>query len=428
MHRYLRTQVAPYSTRYGQVLAAQPVDRVDRLDAIPLTPIDDLLADRDPSSFVLRPSSERIAASPDRRFRAAFWWARTTRRLSAFNREVVDPLYKPVHWHVVDGVERPGRRLPQPADRRPFPVGYSRNDLDRLASIGRSSLEMAGVGPADVVVSLDPPGPTPAFWQLSLGARSAGVSALFLDGGATPDRIAALAPNVLAGSAGRLRRLLDEGRREGLSFDGLHTLLVVGAPPDPATRSRLSDLAGGPARDVAVVAMWGPPGARALWTECRSGTDVHTWPAHEVLELVDPIAGTALQPGVDGEVVYTPLGWRGSVVLRLRTGLVGCLDDTPCVSCGRTSPRLRLVPFLPPFARVLDDAEGVTAWQAELRTVDDTEELIVYLAPAVDGHPGAMLRELDRQLSVTQFVVLSPAALEARLVATDDVKVIDARA
>ena len=37
-------------------------------------------------------------------------------------------------------------------------------------------------------------------------------------------------------------------------------------------------LGGSSSRPAAVVAMWGPPGTRALWTECRNGTDAHTWP------------------------------------------------------------------------------------------------------------------------------------------------------
>jgi hypothetical protein len=173
--------------------------------------------------------------------------------------------------------------------------------------------------------------------------------------------------------------------------------------------------------------MWAPPGVRALWSECRDGIDVHTWPTAEIIELIDPLLGSPLPPGADGELVWTPVGWMGSVVLRLRTGVYGCIDDTACVSCGRTSPRLRVVNALPPFARILDDHPGVASWQAELRHVDGSEELVVFLAPAIAGHPGRLLRELDRQLSVTQFVVLDRRGMDARLQAHDDARVVDHR-
>lgn len=407
--RYLRTHVKPYSPRYAPALAEQAIDTVHDLAKLPLTRLDDV---DDPAALVLRPTAERITASGDRLLLARMTVARVSRRLSAFNRAHVEPMYKPVHWHVADGG---------------VPVGYSAEDIDRLADIGRHALEMAGIGRDDVLVGLQPPVPDLGFWQVALGARSGGVSTLFLGDAATPDEVARLRPNVLAGRPDDLIRVLESGRGAGLSFAGLHTLLAVGEPLDPVVRGRLAELGGTATNPAGVVASWAPPGVRALWSECRAGVDVHTWPAVEVLELVDPSSGAPRPMGTDGEIVYTPLGWKGTVVLRLRTGIYACLDDTQCVSCGRTSPRLRLVPFLPPFARVLDDHPGVEQWQAELRTVDGTEELIVFVVPAVAGHPGRLLRELDRQLSVTQFVVLDRRHMKARLRQHGDARVVDMR-
>ena len=412
LRRYFRTQVGPYSTRYADVLRRTPVVTVADLARLPITKLAD---ERDPTPLVLQPTTERIAASPDRRLHFRLWRARMFRRVSAFNRDELEPEYKPIHWHL--------------AGETGLPIGYSAHDLERLAEVGRSTLEMAGVAPLDVMVGFQPAEPSPGFWQLTLGARKAGVSTLFLraDRADAPGRVAALRPNVLAGRPGDLLRLLEAARREGLSLSGLHTLLAVGEPLDPALRGRLAELGGSPSQPAAVVAMWAPPGVRAMWSECRSGTDVHTWPAAEVLELVDPLSGALLPPGTDGEILYTPLGWAGSVLIRVRTGVFGSLDDTPCVSCGRTSPRVRLVPFLPPFARILDDHPDIDLWQAELRVVDGAEELIVFITPRREGHPGALLRELDRQLSVTQFVVLDRDALDARLQAAGDARVIDLR-
>jgi hypothetical protein len=276
-------------------------------------------------------------------------------------------------------------------------------------------------------VSIVDPGPSLAFWQLQLGTRRGGIATLFLGSDVPPDEVARLRPSVLAGRGGDLIRLLEAGRAAGYSFAGLHTLLVVGEPLDPARRSRLAALGGSAGGPVAVVAAWAPPGVRALWWECRDGIDVHTWPSTEVVELVDPLSGTPVPPGADGEVVWTPLGWKGSVILRLRTGVFGCFDDTQCVSCGRSSPRMRVVVQLPSFARILDDHAGVSLWQAELRTFDNAEELIVFLTPDAAGHPGRLLRELDRQLSVTQFVVLDKRTLNARLKRHGDARVVDLR-
>jgi hypothetical protein len=409
--RYLRNHVAPYSRFHGDALRSRTVNGVEDLRALPLTRLDDVT---DPTDLVLRPTSDALSSSPERDLRMRWWWARFRRRTGAFNRDVVEPRYKPIHWHA------------DPADPT-VPIGYTATDLERLAELGRASLEMAGVTAADVVVSVVPPGPTLEFWQLQLGTRRAGISALFLDPSASPDAVARLRPTVLAGHSGDLIRLLEAGRGAGFSFAGLSTLVVLGEPLDPARRQRLAGLGGSATGPLAVVAQWAPPGVRALWSECRDGIDAHTWPTAELVELVDPLSGSPLPPGADGEVVWTPIGWMGSVLLRLRTGVYGCIDDTACVSCGRTSPRLRVVNPLPPFVRILDDHPAVEEWQAELRIHDGAEELIVFLAPTVNGHPGRLLRELDRQLSVTQFVVLDKQAMQARLRATGDARVVDLR-
>lgn len=406
--RYLRNHVAPFSPFHADVLRSRPVNGRDDLAGLPLTRLEDVA---DPADLVLRPTADRLASAADRDLRLQWWWARVRRRTGAFNRDVLEPRYKPIHWHV-DGL----------------PIAYTAEDLDRLGQLGRSMLEMAGVRPTDVLVSVYPPGPDLGFWQLQLGARAAGVPSLFLDRDALrPDEVAGLRPTVLAGQAGDLIRLLAEGRDAGFSFAGLSTLLVVGEPLDPTRRARLAELGSGIDAPVAVVAAWAPPGVRSLWSECRDGIDVHTWPGVEIVELVDPLSGNAVPPGADGEMVWTPVGWMGSVVLRLRTGAYGCIDDTPCVSCGRTSPRLRVVNTLPPFARILDDHPDVAAWQAELRTHEGAEELIVFLSTKLAGHPGRLLRELDRQLSVTQFVVLDVGAMDERLRAAGDRRVADLR-
>ncbi|HUP85137.1 MAG TPA: hypothetical protein VM143_05655 [Acidimicrobiales bacterium] len=411
--RYLRNQVAPYSRFHQDALGSRPVDGRNALTSLPLVELADVT---DPADIVLRPTSDQLAVAPDRELRMQWWWARIRRRTDAFNREVLEPRYKPIHWHAAT------------SESGSVPIGYTAADLERLAEVGRAGLEMAGLTPEDVLVSVFPPGSTLDFWQVHLGARRAGVPSLFLDPSVAPDEVARLRPSVLAGRSGDLIRLLESGRDAGFSFAGLSTLLVIGEPLDPARRARLAEVGGSPSGPVAVVATWAPPGVRALWTECRDGIDVHTWPTAEVVELVDPLSGQPVPPGADGELVWTPVGWMGSVVVRLRTGVFGCIDDTACVSCGRTSPRLRVVDPMPPFARILDDHPGVALWQAELRIHDGAEELIVILAPAVSGHPGRLLRELDRQLSVTQFVVLDRRAMSARLQASGDKRVVDHRA
>jgi hypothetical protein len=384
---YVRWDVRPYSPYYGPALA-------NGFDRLPLTELNGVDDSRD---FVLRPTPAvmRTVAKPNVRLRALF---QSRRRLQ---HEHIDPDYKPLHWMLAGTV----------------PVGCSATDLERFAELGRRWLETAGLRPTDVLVSIIPPGPSVAFWQLSLGARRAGIAAMMLPATASADEIAALHPTVLAGRSAELLRI-------GTAASEVRTVLAVGEPLDGGARQRLE--AALPNR-ASVVAAWAPPGARAVWTECPGGDAFHTWPDTELIEVLDPLSGVPVREGADGDLVWSALGWHGTVFLRLRTGRHGELLTSPCPTCGRTTPRLRVSSTLPPFATILDAEPGVAAWQAEVRIAEGKEELIVFLAPASRSDPTPLLRDLDRQLSVTQFVVLNKAGVEARMAQHGGLSVVDLR-
>jgi len=411
LRRYLAQDVYPYSPYY-QVrfdeagIGQRGVKSRADLDKLPLTTFDDIV---NPASVVLRPDEQSIQQFARLGLVARVFWAKLWRREWVVNQRLIDPVYKPLHWHVDDG----------------FPIGSSAEDLDRLGELGRRWLELAGVARYDVVVSVLPPGPDLAYWELVFGARQAGVSALHMNPSITFDQLAAARPNVVAGRANDLVRLLEAGRPIERNLDGLRTVLVAGARLDATTRAHLTNLVDGQA---SVVAAWAPPGVRSLWCQCREGEGLHTAPDAELMEVVDPLSGVPVADGNDGEIVWTALDWKGTVFLRLRTGVLGTIDNGPCPACGRTTPRL--IPTSraePSFARVLDSHPRVHAWQAELRTVDNKEELIVYISLEPNGRPGRLLRELDRHLTVTQFVVLDRRRLDARISSHGDTRVLDLR-
>jgi phenylacetate-coenzyme A ligase PaaK-like adenylate-forming protein len=80
---------------------------------------------------------------------------------------------------------------------------------------------------------------------------------------------------------------------------------------------------------------WAPPGVRAAWATCEAD-QLHTWPEHEHLEVVDDDG----LPAESGRLVWSAVGWRGSVWLRVALGPEGRVDRSAC-SCGRTTPRVR---------------------------------------------------------------------------------------
>ena len=133
------------------------------------------------------------------------------------------------------------------------------------------------------------------------------------------------------------------------------------------------------------------------WTECMPPDDegpsgFHVYPDMAFLEIIDPASGERVADGQPGEIVLTPLDSRGTVVLRYRTGdlIEHGLVHEPCPYCGRTCPRLigkisrvsdikrlnidKLKGTLVDFnalENILDDTEGIGAWQIEIRKRND---------------------------------------------------------
>jgi hypothetical protein len=309
------------------VLQSTPLANGAELARIPLTAIGEV---GEPGQFVLRPTKQTIRGGGDLGLRAQLLWATLWRREPRLAERIVDPIYKPVHWHWEDGVA----------------IGYSAEDLERLGEVGRLRLQSAGVVADDVLVGVTA-GATPlAFWQLALGARRGGVPAVLMDTAPEPLDVGRLGPTVLAGTVAQLTAVLERSRDAQVPLPGLRTLLVTGELLDSATRAALAGAAAPAA--VAVVSWWAPPGVRALWGECRSGPTFHLIPAVDHVELIDPVTSTPVTEGSGGEIVWTPLGWKGTVVLRLRSGVRGQFAPGACPSCGTPAPRLQVEPEAPP--------------------------------------------------------------------------------
>jgi phenylacetate-coenzyme A ligase PaaK-like adenylate-forming protein len=152
--------------------------------------------------------------------------------------------------------------------------------------------------------------------------------------------------------------------------------------------------------------------AKIAWTECmpEGGSEpsgYHVYPDLTFIEIIDPETGERVPDGQPGEIVCTPLDARGTVVIRYRTGdlIEGGLVHEACPCCGRTCPRLvgkisrvsdirrlnigKLKGTLVDFnalENLLDDTEGLGAWQIELKKRNDdpleSDLVLVHAAPS----------------------------------------------
>ena len=387
---YLLHEVAPHAPglrqRLSEALGGHRLKSADDLGRVPPIALADVA---DAGALVLRPRM------PRRRKRAA----------------EVERAYKPVHWLVQDGV----------------PIGSSASDLERLGALSARWLTAVGVRSDDVVLGFLPAGPHLPYWQLVLGACRLGVSAVHVPPVPADADVARLHPTVLVGRPHDLARLLvvATGGAGGGWRSRVRLVVAAGEPLDDSSRARLEGLLEAPG--ATVVSAWAPPGVRTMWWECSPRSPLHTWPEAEVVQVVDPLSGTAAPPGADGEVVWTGLGWHGTVLVRLRTGVFATIEPGPCPSCSAAGPLLSVSADAPSFLRVLDEHAGVADWQAELRDSGDGEELLVFLSVAPGVRLPELLAEIDADLFATQYVVLDAAALDARLAVHDDRRVVDLR-
>jgi phenylacetate-coenzyme A ligase PaaK-like adenylate-forming protein len=176
-----------------------------------------------------------------------------------------------------------------------------------------------------------------------------------------------------------------------------------------------------------VLATYGLTESKQAWPECpfpASGESggYHLYPDLGIVEIVEPDTGKPVGVGEPGEIVFTPLDSRGSIVLRYRTGdhISGGLVHEPCPHCGRSLPRLlgrisrvsdvrrlnidkikgTLVNFND-LEHLLDDMDEIGAWQIEIRKRNDDplecDELVVHVAPAKRVDEKKMMGKIEER-------------------------------
>jgi len=248
-----------------------------------------------------------------------------------------------------------------------LPIASTRRDLDLTARAGARLWSVLGLGAADVLVSAVPVEQRLAHVALSYAALGAGAPGLFPgdDPLAVAETLRMVPATVLAvpadgaGGAGSAGNAVADLLEVADVPESVATVLLVGGPTD----SDRADVAGLlPGRRV--LGVWGPPDGRVLYGESRAGEGYVTYPDLEVLDVVDPDTGAAVRRGEGGELVLTQLGFRGSALVRWRTGtLLEAPIGTGPAPDGRTVPRL-------PSDLVPDGLVPLVELRGRLRPVD----------------------------------------------------------
>jgi phenylacetate-coenzyme A ligase PaaK-like adenylate-forming protein len=157
-----------------------------------------------------------------------------------------------------------------------------------------------------------------------------------------------LKPDCFIGIPTFLYHVLHLAVEMGVRWENLRCLVLGGEKVNDGLRRKLRDLAWEMgAAHVDVLATYGFTEAKLAWAECpfpsnRPSAGYHLYPDLGIVEIINPQTGEVVPDGQPGEIVFTPLDARGTVVLRYRTGdfIDGGLTWEPCPYCHRTVPRL----------------------------------------------------------------------------------------
>jgi phenylacetate-CoA ligase len=425
LHRYLRDKVVPNSGYYRKLFEEHRIDidqirSVDDLRRIPfVSKVDLLVTEEHPDrsrEFVLIPDPKKLARRPSIALRAMF------RGRAAVKREL-EREYRPIFLTSTTG-----------RSAEPVPFLYSQYDLDNLALGGGRLVTVLGANHDFRIVNMFPFAPHLAFWLAHYASTDFNVFNISTGGGKVMGtdgniRIAEKTnPDAIIGMPTFLYHVLTQALEDGKRFPRLSIVILGGEKVPLGMRRKLADLVSqlGGKNDVAVVATYGFTEAKMAWGECPHSLDQESSGYHlshdlGIMEIIDPESGEPVGDNEPGEIVYTPLDSRGSVVLRYQTGdfIDGGLTYEPCPYCHRLVPRLvgrisrqsdvrelnlgkikgTLVDFNE-LENVLDDIPDVGAWQLELRKVNDDpldlDELILHVEKCKRGDDTEFRKTLEQ--------------------------------
>lgn len=446
LRAFLANQIYQYSPYYSRILREQKIDPLkvkglDDLHQLPFTYKWDIAPNDDEpqkaKDFVIRPDEE-VTEKYGHLAKMSMTGGKALVEERIFD-------FKPVHMHFTTG-----------RTAMPTPFVYSKRDLDNLRESGYRLLNVFQVTPDDVVVNCFPFAPHLAFWQTFFAGEKMNVANFHSGGGKIVgtsnlmDTFEYLQPTVAVFIPGYCYYFLREAVKQGRDFSSVKKIFFGGERVPPGLKEKIKELfvqLG--AEDVMVLATYGMTEAKVAWAECPSHDEYygyHLYPDMEIFETVDPDSGEPVGEGEEGEIVYTSLDWRGTAVLRYRTGDIakGGLLLEPCPNCGRTVPRIssniqrrsELKEFsmtkvkgtlvnLNNFFPLMMSHPDIEEWQVEIRKRNndpfDLDEILLYLAVKEgtdrDRLVGNLKQEVlrDTEVSLTEIIFKSVPELVKQL-------------
>jgi len=437
LEAFINHYVYPFSPHYQKLFDQNKIDpkmikTVDDLKRIPFTSKHDFITSNEKSEkfkdFILQPDQDKIRK---------YWPAKKLACLAFFSaikgkKYIEDQLikeFRPSFMTFTTGTTN-----------QPISYLYTQHDINNLHSSGARMLNLFDIEGSDKVVNMFPYAPHLAFWQVVFGGLESNILIMSTGGGkvmGTDGNISALLkmkPSVVLGVPSYVYHVLREAKKRNCKMDFIKKVVLGAARLGEGFKERLTGLltAMG-AANVSIFGTYGFTEARCAWAECPTSVDIssgyHLYPDKEIFEVIDSKTGDVKGEGEDGEIVYTSIDARGSVVLRYRTGdfVKGGITYEPCPHCQRQVPRISsditrlsdvkdlqlskikgVLVDLNHFTSVLAEIKTIDEWQIELckRNNDpfEVDQVVVYLCPTPDCDRARVEQEIKKKIHLATEV------------------------
>ncbi|HTS19389.1 MAG TPA: AMP-binding protein [Verrucomicrobiae bacterium] len=463
LHRYLTEVIAPFSPYYKKLFAQHKIDArliktVEDLRHVPFTSKADLLPTMEEPEkfreFIITPDLTVLTRRPRVVAEALLRGRSIVER--RFERE-----FRPIFLTATTG-----------RSSMPIAFAYTDHDLNNLRVAGTRLIQTFGATTKMRGVNMFPYAPHLAFWQVVYAGLEFGMLLVSSGGGkfmGTDGNIGLvdkIKPEALIGIPTFVYHVIREAHDQGRKWPQVSHIVLGGEKSPVGIRRKmvalLQEMGAG---EVRACGTYGFTEARMAWGECPTPpgqySGYHLFPDLGIFEVIDPETGEVRGEGEPGELVYTPLDARGTVVMRYRTGdyVDGGLTWEPCPYCGRTMPRIvgkigresntkelqfgKLKGTLVNFdnlQNMLDDTTEIGEWQLEIRKAHDdphdVDELILHLAPSngadIEQLKESIRKRFQREMEVTPNRIevhpmedmLKRIKLESAL---KEVRIVDAR-
>lgn len=224
----------------------------------------------------------------------------------------------------------------------PTIMAYTQGDIERWAELNARCLAVAGASQEDVVQVAYGYGLFTGGLGLHYGAEKLGAKVIPASVGNTKRQIKLmkdLKATVLCCTPSYALYIAEVAREEGVDpgRDLNLNLGIFGAEPwSEGTRKRIEEELDLRAHDIyGMSELYGP----GVAIECVERNGLHVWCDHFIVEVIDPKTGEALEPGEEGELVFTTLTKEALPLIRYRSRDISILEEEPC-SCGLEHPRI----------------------------------------------------------------------------------------